>query len=120
MSQYILNTFNSSSNNIENDLDIIVYDDDYITALASLLNLKFTIDTLPTQYVNAHSGLLFILDKGYVKIQCLGLTIKKKYVISNVLKKISLKKFTKFVKTKINNTYVNLTEIDNTITYRTK
>ena len=74
---------------------------------------------MPKQYINAHSGLLFILDSGYVYIKCLGLTINNKYVIISVLKKISLKKFNEFVLLKINPEYVNLTEINNVINYRT-
>jgi hypothetical protein len=122
MLQYILNLFNFYKNNKckENDIDIIVEDDTYISALAALLGLNFTIETLPQNYINANSGLLFILDdNNNVTIECLGLNIHQEFVKSNVLKKISIEKFNKFVTSKINPTYVNLTDINDVINYRT-
>jgi len=120
--QYILNIFNftKKNKNKENEIDIIVENDDYISALASLLGLNFTIETLPQNYINANSGLLFTLDdNNNVSIQCLGLNINQEYVKSIVLPKTSLHKFNTFITSKINQTYVNLTDINNVINYRT-
>lgn len=122
MLQYILNIFNLTKNNKnkENIIDIIVENDSYISSTASLLGLNFKIETLPENYVNANSGLLFTLDDdNNVSIKCLGLNIYGEFVKSDVLQKISLHKFNSFLTSKINPTYVNLTEIDNVFNYRT-
>jgi hypothetical protein len=122
MLQYILNLFNFTKNNKnkENEIDIIVQSDDYISATASLLGLNFTIETLPENYLNANSGLLFVLDdNNNVSIQRLGLNIHQEYVKSDVLQKTSLHKFNTFVTSKINPKYVNLTDINNVINYKT-
>ena len=49
MDQYILNLFNGYKNNKckDNEIDIIVENDTYISALAALLGLNFTVETLP-------------------------------------------------------------------------
>jgi hypothetical protein len=124
--QYILNIFdftknNKNNKNKENEIDIIVENDAYISTTAALLGLNFKIETLPENYVNANSGLLFTLDdNNNVSIECLGLNVYGEFVKSDVLRKISLDKFNSFLISKINPTYVNLTEIDNVFNYRTR
>jgi hypothetical protein len=120
--QYILNSFNFIKNNThkENDIEVFVVTDSLISTTAAFLGLNFTTPTLPENYVNANSGLLITIDdNNNVFIEFLGLTTNEKFVKTPVLKKTPLNEFNNFVTSKINPTYVNLTEIENVINYRT-
>lgn len=114
MLKYIIDTL------IKNDdmLTILVGNDNPISSLATLLDYKFETDGWSAQYISANSGFLFTLDNDQVKVEFLGLNSKKEFCITPVAKSISLKKFKKFIESKINPLYLNLSDINNVKEFR--
>ncbi len=114
LAQYILDTLLKK----EEKLTVLVGNDNPISSLCALLEYQFQIDGLAEQYVNANSGLLFILEENHIRVNFLGLDVHGHYDSNEISKPIKVKKFTELIEQRVNPLYVNLSDIDNVKNWR--
>jgi hypothetical protein len=109
MAEFIVNFLNKKDKKTQ----VIIVNDNYISSLAALLSFKFKGRELPTQFVNANSGLIFSLSNDTVTVDFLSLDFSSHFSVSPVVGNQSLSSFTTYVKERINYNYVDLSPINN-------